>query len=236
MRDTLVAAADDEELLERMRAGSPGSFDRSIHYFDPNDEELTARCCIVVDALNFCFWPAEGLQYEHLSEGVRDAARRDPACVSPDRLAAATPSDVRGLFNWDGDIPQLEERTRLVREVGGVLRDAFGGQVASLVRSAGGCGVRLSLLTAQHFPGFRDSAVHDGAQVFFHKRAQIFAGDLWGVFRGEGLGKLDVSGLTAFADYRVPVVLRQKGILKYERSVAQAVDQGALIVPGTPQI
>jgi hypothetical protein len=53
-------------------------------------------------------------------------------------------------------------------------------------------------------------------QVFLYKRAQIFVGDVYGAFRGQGLGRFDdVSSLTMFADYRVPVVLRVMGVLDY---------------------
>jgi hypothetical protein len=40
-------------------------------------------------------------------------------------------------------------------------------------------------------------------QVFFYKRAQIFAGDLYGAFRGRGLGEFtDLDQITTFPDYR----------------------------------
>ena len=52
-----------------------------------------------------------------------------------------------------------------------------------------------------YFPGFRDSAIFKGKQVFLNKRAQILVGDLWGagawVFN-------DIEKLTMFPDYRIP--------------------------------
>lgn len=39
-----------------------------------------------------------------------------------------------------------------------------------------------------------------GRQLFFYKRARIFVGDLWGCFRGAGLGAFaDIDQLTMFA-------------------------------------
>lgn len=61
-------------------------------------------------------------------------------------------------------------------------------------------------------------------QVFFYKRAQIFVGDLYGAFGGEGLGHFeDIGELTMFADYRVPVVLRLMGVLQYGSDLAHKV-------------
>lgn len=61
-------------------------------------------------------------------------------------------------------------------------------------------------------------------QVFFYKRAQIFVGDVYGAFGGVELGSFrDIDQLTMFADYRVPVVLREMGVLQYSQELAQQV-------------
>jgi hypothetical protein len=52
----------------------------------------------------------------------------------------------------------------------------------------------------------RDQAVYRGRQVFLYKRAQIFAGDLYGAYGGRGLGAFDdIHRITMFADYRCEV-------------------------------
>lgn len=63
-----------------------------------------------------------------------------------------------------------------------------------------------------------------GRHIFLYKRAQIFVADVWGAFGGAGLGAFhDLHRLTTFADYRVPVVLRQLGILSYSTELAAKV-------------
>lgn len=60
--------------------------------------------------------------------------------------------------------------------------------------------------------------------MFLYKRAQIFVADMWGAFGGARLGAFaDIGRLTTFADYRVPVVLRQLGVLQYADDLAQQV-------------
>lgn len=87
--------------------------------------------------------------------------------------------------------------------MGRVLQRDFGGQAATLIKQANKSASRLVELVTAHFPGFRDSALYDGRQVFLYKRAQIFVGDLWGAFGGKGLGEFeDMDRLTMFADYR----------------------------------
>ena len=36
-----------------------------------NHGDLTAQYLLIIDALNFCFWPQDGLEYEHLATGVK---------------------------------------------------------------------------------------------------------------------------------------------------------------------
>ncbi|HYN89537.1 MAG TPA: queuosine salvage family protein, partial [Ardenticatenaceae bacterium] len=70
--------------------------------------------------------------------------------------------------------------------------------------------------------------------VFLYKRAQIFAGDLWGSFGGQSWGRFhDVADLTMFADYRVPQLLRQQGVLRYGPRLAAAVDTGRQLPAGS---
>ena len=78
--------------------------------------------------------------------------------------------------------------------------------------------------------------MYKGRQVFLYKRAQIFAADLWGAFRGQGYGEFkDISSLTIMADYIVPAVLRQLGVLKYSPTLASTIDASEEIGPGTEE-
>jgi hypothetical protein len=105
-----------------------------------------------------------------------------------------------------------------LQEIGAVLLHSFHGQCSELIQAAQHSASSLVLLVSSFFPGFRDSAVYSlppssARQVFFYKRAQIFVGDLWGAFQGQGLGFFhDIHKLTCFADYRVPQLLRSLGM------------------------
>jgi hypothetical protein len=205
-------------------AYAAGSWDASIHFAGP--PEATVQYLLVLDALNFCFWPTPAFEYVDLATRLRDCLAADPAAFDADRLVAATPST---LATWLGaDVEPLDERARLVREVGAGLLDAdngYHGLAANVVRAAGGSTARLAALVAAAFPGFRDGAVYDGRQVFFYKRAQIFAADVWGALGGQGLGAFDdIDDLTTFADYRVPQLLRAEGAIRLSPDLAARID------------
>lgn len=72
--------------------------------------------------------------------------------------------------------------------------------ITSLITSAAHSGARLANTLAEKFPCFRDEVRFEGRRVRFLKRAQIFVADLWGAFRGRGLGKFkDLEHITMFA-------------------------------------
>ena len=112
----------------------------------------------------------------------------------------------------------------------------MGGRGSEMVRRAGGSASELVRLILAHLPGFRDACVYRGRQVFLYKRAQILVGDLYGSFRGQGLGAFrDVGKLTMFADYRVPVTLLELGVLEYDADLARRVRAREEIASGSEE-
>lgn len=72
--------------------------------------------------------------------------------------------------------------------------------------------------------------------MFLYKRAQIFAADVWGAFKGKGYGEFnDVGSITIFADYIVPAVLQQLGVLRYSPSLADIIGANKEIGSGTEE-
>lgn len=205
-----------------------------IHYFD--NGPLTVQYLFVLDALNFCFWPDKDLSYDHLASGLKSALEKDNNALDSDRLQNYTGPELRQLLNWPRPLPIEEERVRLLHEVGLELERSFGGQAANLVKSAGNSAATLIELITRHFPGFRDHSLYKGHQVFLYKRAQIFVADLWGAFKGQNYGEFhDINSITIFADYIVPAVLRELGILKYGSNLSCSIDSNSEIVPGSEE-
>ena len=72
--------------------------------------------------------------------------------------------------------------------------------------------------------------------MFLYKRAQIFAADVWGAFKGQGYGEFgDVGSITIFADYIVPGVLQQLGVLRYSSTLANNIESNKVIGSGTEE-
>ncbi len=132
------------------------------------------------------------------------------------------------------EIPLLESRTIALRELGTAILKNYNGNFISLIESSHHSATHLVEIILSNFPHFRDSAVHEGILIHFYKRAQILVGDLWGAFHNQNLGQFfDIEKLTCFADYRIPQLLRQLGILKYSEELEIKVDSKQVLLAGS---
>jgi hypothetical protein len=151
-----------------------------------------------------------------------------------DTLARLSRDELAAVFAGRGTLQLMEQRLAALRELGERLRSAYEGKAHRLVESACGSAVGLAEMLADTFSSFRDVATYKGRKVYFYKRAQIFATDLHAAFGGRGWGRFDdLDQLTAFADYKLPQVLRQVGILSYAEELARKVDQEILLEAGS---
>nr|XP_023870457.1 queuosine salvage protein-like [Quercus suber]POE88720.1 upf0553 protein [Quercus suber] len=205
-----------------------------IHYFD--NGPLTVQYLFVLDALNFCFWPDKELNYDHLASGLKAVLQNDQSAFDADRLQKYTGPQLRELLKWPRPLPLEDERVRLLHEVGYELERSFDGKASNLVKSCGKSALKLVALVTRHFPGFRDHTLYKGHQVFLYKRAQIFVADLWGAFKGQSYGQFnDIGSITIMADYIVPAVLRQLGVLRYSSTLASTIEANSEIGPGSEE-
>ncbi len=162
-------------------------------------------------------------------------------------------SDILHPVKGAPSIPLFPARVAHLREVGrGLLalgEDAARAGVTPveyLIGEAGGSAARLVELVVRHFPSFDDTVLWPersplsdtdtvpAENIRFYKRAQILVADLHGAFAGSGLGAFhNLDGLTAFADYKVPQVLRRLGVLDYAPALASRIARRELIPAGS---
>jgi len=217
----------------------------SLYHFCGSSED-TVSYLLVLDSLNFCFWPAAGkakweIEYESrklsgyygLAAALKQAIESGAPITKAEYLAELTIGKLKQILGGQGELPLLEHRLQILNELGQVLLEEYEGQALKLVESAGGSAIRLVRSLVEKFASFRDVAEYQGHKVFFYKRAQIFAADLYGAFDGKDWANFtDIDKLTAFADYKLPQVLRHLAIFDYVQALAQKVDQEIYLEAG----
>lgn len=223
---------------------SPPPWDYRHHFHDNGVETVTYL--LVLDTINFCFWPMPGQpRWEIESEGqwlsgyyalaacLKQAVETGVPVTDARYLSQLSLNDLNQILGGRGNLQLIEERLKNLNELGRVLLSDYDGKAYKLVEAAGYSAVALARLLSEKSTSFKDISKYKGRNVVFLKRAQLFAADLYGAFGGEKWGGFkDMNELTAFADYKLPQVLRQLGILKYTHQLAQKVDHEVLLKPG----
>jgi len=149
-------------------------------------------------------------------------------------LAKITRADMERIFAANIEIPMLDEKAEVLRQVGQVLVAKYGGHFYNFIAACppllydNGKGL-VDRLVAE-FPRYNDVSQFEGHEIKFYKLAQL---GFWGLYASLGRSgqfKLeDPQKLTAFADYIVPVALRLMGITSYSQELEQTIDTYQLI-------
>lgn len=207
-------------------------FDCPDHISIDSSEEEIAAYVFIMDALNFCFWPSNW-EYADLSKAVSNAMK-DKSFAKPANLAKISLEDFRTAVFGGIDFPLLEERHRAVQELGRVVDGFFKGEYLEVLRNVDFDGPRLLDLIARYFLKFQDHSIYQGEQIFFYKRAQILVADLFGAFDQKpcDISIKNIDQLTCFADYRIPQILRHKGVLVYSDKLKHLIDSKAELIHG----
>lgn len=211
------------------------------------DYETDAQLLFIEDAVNFCFWAEKdrkkwtvewskgnivnGGWYGLLAVFERARAEKIPI-LDPEFLSRLTRNEVKKIFRGSDnnvEIPLIEKRLNNLIEAGVGLRK-FNGKFINLIEKANFDAIQIVKLVYDNFPSFRDEAEYKGDKVYFLKRAQIVANDCSYLNRNSTRVRIkNLDKLTAFADYKIPQILRQFGIIKYSKNLAKRVDSYELI-------
>lgn len=199
------------------------------------EDEIDFR--FLADAMAFCFWgyPKKWtITYlGHRLDGwwaliaaFKAAISSGKPILDGDYLAKLTIEEARQIFIGVPEIPLFRERFAILRGIGQVLAEKYHGRFHGYLQKAPTKALDLLAEVVEEFPGFDDRAKYRGKQVYFYKKAQLLVDDLVqikGVEKVITLTGLDE--LTGKADYKVPALLRNQGVLVYSDKLAGLIDK-----------
>jgi len=201
----------------------------------------------VFNTVNFCFWAGKGekkwtvrIDGEELDGSIalfrciEKEVERNTDFLAGDELADLSRPHLRSILEGSKTIPLFEERLRCLNEAGAVLEKQFGNSFIGVYKRAGNDALALADLLINHFSCFDDTAEYKGKKIGFYKRAQLnskMISDALIANGEQGLKNLDK--LTAFADYKIPQILRNLGVIKYSKELADKIDSYVPIEKGS---
>jgi len=215
---------------------------------NPTDEALGVKTTgeieddiqqvFLIDSINFCFWAekdkpkwlveyptgkkASGGWYS-LTKVFERALDEKIPILDVDYLLNLNEKEARHLFRGGNNIevPLFKERLKCLKDSAKVLKGKYSSEFINVLKRAENDAVKLIEIVCKDFKYFRDP---------FLKRAQILPKDL-SYLKGIKIKNLDE--LTAFADYRLPQVLRHYNVLIYDTKLARKIDNYVLIKAGS---
>jgi hypothetical protein len=213
--------------------------------------ENDLQLIFIEDVVNFCFWakkdqPKWQLEWPkgNLVSGgwfglvacfQRGLAEKIPI-LDPKFLSEITIDQAKSFFRGSNniEIPLLKERVANLREAGLILTQKYDRHFINVIDKAKNNAITLVKIICQDFRSFNDYQKFNGKRVFFFKRAQICANDISYVLERNNQEPLkNINLLTAFADYKLPQILRLFGLLKYHPDLAKKIDNYVLIPQGS---
>lgn len=223
------------------------------HFGFSDQTEKGVQLLLVEDAINFCYWPDPGKErwvVEYPKGQISKGGWLTMTLCFTRALKEGKPLwDANYLKNLDKkeaqesfrscnstEIPLLEERVKCLNEVGTVLLEKYNGQAKNIIEEVNFDAIDLVKIIVRDFPSFCDISNFNGKEIPFLKRAQIFPWDLSLMFNNKSFGRLSrVNELTAFADYKVPQMLRRLGLIRYLPELANKIDNLVPIKSGSQE-
>jgi hypothetical protein len=205
-----------------------------------------ANFVLVLDALNFYFWGEPRWRvtergetedgYWALTMALRRALREGFPITDARYLATISSSDVAQILRGESIIPMFSARVQHLREVGESLIRECNGSFLICIERCHGSGVELLRQIITLFPSFVDVRHYASRTIPLYKRAQILVSDLSAAFESNRIELFeDLTFLTAFADYKVPQVLHQLGVLRYHHDLEARLHRMELIPVNSPE-
>ena len=201
---------------------------------------------IILDSINFCFWNKKqrwqikykGKKYNGyyaLSLALKKFFEDNPEKADLYYLSKISFADFKNILQGGKNLLFLKKRWQIARTAAKSIIKNYGGS-KKFVESANHKFCLLTHKICKELPGFNDIFSYQGKKIYLLKRAQILCSEIWGAFKGKGIGYFeDLDYLTCFPDYKIPQILNFLGILEYSERLNKKIKNKVLIPMGSLQ-
>lgn len=221
--------------------------------------EDTIQYYFFLDSINFCFWAEKGKEkwkykkehklldgYYAFSYAIRKAIERNSRLLDANYLSKISFKEFSEIFNGKGELKLLKERHKIIRDNFKILSKKYNGQALNIFKRAEFDANKIVDILLKDFPSFRDNVDFNGKKIYFLKRAQLFSRKIYFFKRAQifvsdlsyacpNLKLKNLSDLTIFADYKLPQLLQEYKVLKYNKKLSDKIKDEKLIKNGSQE-
>lgn len=152
--------------------------------------------------------------------------------TKPGYLASMPEYHLWQILNANSEIPLFQKRLEILHEVGSITKEKFSSNAKNILEEGNGDAEKIVEVIVGNYPSFNDAPEYAGEKIGFCKRAQLVVADFANLVPSQKIK--GVEKLTACADYKLPQVLRRRGILEYSEKLSELIDNKVEIKAGSP--
>lgn len=212
------------------------------YWLSDNDLNLSEKEYIIFaficESMNFCFWGNKewvvnykGNEYrgaQALFYSVMNEISSNKLFLDINYLLNLSMADLEKIFSSNNQVPPLlSERFKLLKETINVIankKEAFFTELFSIASDE-----ELLKYIVTNFRHFDDKSVLDGRTIHFNKRAILLTNDLFNLSEHIRNNIKNLNNLTGGADYAIPRLLHECGILKYSDDLLNMIKTRKII-------
>lgn len=211
------------------------------YWLDDLKEFLDEKKCIIFaficESINFCFWGNENnndsnyknyIGSQELFYNLKQSIKEKPSILELNNLMNLTENDFKNIIGTEFmRLPLLKERFEMLKDTISIIynkKENFYRELYSIKND-------LDLLDyiTQNFWHFCDESEYKNKIIKFNKRATLLVNDLFHLSNIINNNLKSLDNLTGCADYAVPRLLFENGILNYDKKLLKVINSNTLI-------
>jgi hypothetical protein len=149
--------------------------------------------------------------------------KKDYHFINTTNLVNMSEEKFRTILKGNIEIPLFHERYQNLINVCKIVNEKMGGNFYEYIKNIDS-DVELVNIIIDNFPQFEDKRTYKGKTIYFYKLAQLLVSDILHIRESKEDIKVDYSHIVGCADYKIPQILREVGILEYSSRLSNLVD------------
>ena len=205
-----------------------------VHWSKELDFNLTEKEWIllatIVESMNFCFWKKPRWNIDYKGERIKGSmgmyysvfkqVENNKNFLNIDYLVNLTRDEFDKIFEGQEICPHLDKRYENFKQVVTYIKNNnYYDELFAIKKDTD-----LIKYIVTTFKCFDDKSEYKGKMIHIYKRATLLANDLYRLSETIRKNINNVDNLTGCADYVLPQMFRDLGILEYNEELANMVD------------
>lgn len=226
-----IALSKIEELAkEKIPPGKHWGESNAFGFMD-YDIQTIVHFLLAYQSIDFSFWGDNKWKIETKDYGVLDGSQAlmyvflQNISLFTDfkKLAQMKLETFRKLLQGENEIPLLEERYHIVKQVATIVNEKMAGNFYRYIQKITDDRELFNVII-ENFPSFQDERTYMGKTVYFYKLASLLTSDIMHLRNQKEKPIFDYSHIVGCSDYKIPQIMRSLGLLKYSKELAFKID------------